>query len=145
QADFLLDLALANHRLLNAADVLVRIDSRNIHRDLKCDLVQTVNARCYVDVHADVDVVELRVHQWVDTYAANAGLERSRRDRHTLAELERRLLSIERAYLRLLQNLRCAVGVEEECRGSADGHLEISGIQVGEAVQVNLTGSTAGR
>ena len=48
-----------------------------------------------VHVHADVDVLELRIDQRVDADAADAGLERTGGHRHPVADLQRRLLLVE--------------------------------------------------
>ena len=86
-ANLVLDLALPDHGLLNAADVLVGINRRNIHGKLQRYLVGAVHMRSDVDVDANVDVVELGVDQRVDAYAADAGLERSSGHRDALANL----------------------------------------------------------
>ena len=62
-----------------------------------------------VDVDADVDVLKLRIHQRIDAHAADAGLERSRGDRDSVADFERSFLTIHRTNLRVLNQLGVAV------------------------------------
>src|SRR5208283_3849877 len=87
-ADLGFYLALADDGLADAADVLVGVHVRDVHGQLERDLVQPVHVRCDVDVDANVDVVELGVDQRVDADAADAGLERTGRDRHPLTDLQ---------------------------------------------------------
>ncbi len=68
-----------------------------------------VYVRRNIDVHTDIEILELSVDQRVNTDAANAGLERSGRDGHAFADLQRCLLVIERAHLRVLQHLRIGI------------------------------------
>ena len=75
QADFMLDFALADDGLADAADVLLASDGGNVHRNLQRDFAVGVDARRDVDVDADVEILELRVDQRVDADAADAGLE----------------------------------------------------------------------
>ena len=49
-----------------------------------------------VDVHADIQVLKLRIDQRVDADAANSRLERSGSHRNTITDLERSFLSIHR-------------------------------------------------
>ena len=84
----MLDLALPDHWLLNAANVLVGIHGRDVHRQLQRDLVGAVHVRRHIDVHADINVIELRVDQRIDSDAADARLKRSRRYRNALSNLE---------------------------------------------------------
>ena len=55
-----------------------------------------------VNIHAHIKILKLSVHQRVDADTADAGLERSRRHRHAIANFERGLLSVKRAYLWIL-------------------------------------------
>src|ERR1035438_9961779 len=88
QANLLFDLALPDHRLRNAADVLVSVNRRDIHGDFQGHLVEPVHTRCNVDVHANVNVVELSVDQRVDADSTDAGLERTGGHGYTLADLQ---------------------------------------------------------
>src|SRR5450631_1274181 len=96
-----------------------------------------------IDVHADVNVIELGVDQGIDTYAANSGLKRTGGHGNALADLQRSLLSVERANLRLLQNSGIAVGVKERRRRRGDRHLEVGRVQMCQAVQVDGARSAA--
>ena len=77
------------------------------------DFVGAMDVRRDVDVDADVDVIELRIDQRIDADAADAGLKRSGRHRHALADLQRGLLAVNGADLRLLDDLCLAVVVQE--------------------------------
>ena len=65
QPDIVLDFALADDRLLDSADVASSGDLRNVDGQLHADFAVRMHARRHVDIHADVDVLELRVHQRV--------------------------------------------------------------------------------
>src|SRR5580704_771890 len=75
QADFMLDLALADDGLADAADVLLASDSGDVHRNLQRDFAVGVDARRDVDVDTDVKILELSVDQRVDADTADARLE----------------------------------------------------------------------
>src|ERR1019366_8032740 len=137
EANLLFDLALSDHRLLNAADVLVGVNRRDIHGEFQGYLVEPVHVRCDVDIYADVNIVELSVNQRVDADAADAGLERTAGHGYTLADLQRSLLTIRGTDLRLLDELAAAVTHQEIRRGGRDRHLEVRGVQVGETIQVD--------
>ncbi len=62
-----------------------------------------------VDVDADVQILELGIDQRVNTDAANAGLERAGGYRDAVADLQRSLLAIQGADLRVLDELHIAV------------------------------------
>ena len=139
-ANFVLDLALPDDWLLNAADILVRIHGRDVHRQLQRHFVSSVNMRRDIDIHADVNVIELRVDQRIDADATDSGLKRAGRHRNTLADLQRSLLSVKGTYLWLLQDLGIAVGIQEVGGRRRNRDLKIGGIQVRQAVQVDGTG-----
>ena len=94
-----------------------------------------VHVRRDVDVHADIEVLKLRIDQRVDADAADAGLERSGGDRHALADLERGLLIIEGANLRILNQLGVAVAHHRRQVRRRNRDLEIGRVQVAQGVQ----------
>ena len=144
QANFMLNFALPNDRLCDPANISVSGDRGNIHHHLQRDFPA---ARMYVgrniNVNAYVEVLELRVHQGIDAHSADARLERPRRDRNTVTDLQRCLLPVQSANLRVLNQLSAAIG--EEClqRSLRNGDLEICGIEVRKTVQIDA--SVAGR
>ncbi len=113
-------------------------------RDLQRDFAVGVHVRRNVDIDADVEILELRIHQRVDADAANAGLERSGGNRHAVADLQRGLLPIQRANLRILNQF--GVAVAHHCRqvGGGNRDLEVGGVEVAQSVQVDASSSGAG-
>ena len=109
EADFVFDLALPDDGLADAANVLLACDRGNIHQNLESDFAIGMNVRSDVDVHADVEILELRVDQRVDADAADARLERSSGDGNPVTNFQRSFLSIESANLRILNQLGVAV------------------------------------
>ena len=87
QADFVFNLALSNHRLIDATDAHVRCHRRDVHRQLQTDFPPRMHPRRDVDVYADIEVLKLSIDQRVDTDSANARLERSCRHRHAVTDL----------------------------------------------------------
>ena len=97
-----------------------------------------MNVGSDVDVYADVDVLELRIDQRVDTDAADAGLKRSGRNRNAVADLERGLLPVESANLRILDELGVAVVHHRRKIGGGNGDLEVGGVQVAQVFRLML-------
>ena len=81
-----------------------------------------------VDIHAHVEILELRIHERVDAHAADARLERSGRDRHAVADLERGFLPVESANLRILNEFGVAVIHDRRQVGGGNRNLEIRGV-----------------
>src|SRR5271166_810196 len=144
-ADLMVNLSLTDDRLLNATDVHVGVDGGNVHRDFQRDLIGSMTVRRHINVHANVDVVELCINQRIDADAADAGLERSGSYRHALPDLERGLLAVQSTNLRLLQDLCITVVVQERRRRRGDGYLKVSGIEVRKAVEVDRARRASGR
>ena len=109
QSNFVLDLALPNDWLADAADVGCAGHGRNIHDDLQRHLAVGVDLGRDVDVHADIEILKLCIDQRVDADAADAGLEGTSRHRDAIADLERSFLAVDRANLRLLNELGAGV------------------------------------
>ena len=62
QANLMIDLALADDRLIDSSDgdgVRLRGD---VHRHLQRDIAVQVHSRLNINVHANIEVLELRVH-----------------------------------------------------------------------------------
>src|SRR5215472_10026988 len=133
----MLDLALTDRRLTDAADVRTSRHRRNIQADLQRDFASRVHVRRHVNVYAHVDILKLSIHQWVDAYATNSWLERTGRYRHPVANLQRRLLPIQRADLRVLDHLRLAVAHQGGGGNGRNCDGKVRGIQVPDPVQVD--------
>src|SRR5208337_303286 len=144
-ADLMVNLSLTDDRLLNATDVHVGVDGGNVHRNFQRDLIGSMNVRRHINVHANVDVVELCIDQRIDSDAADARLERSGGYRHPLPDLERGLLAVQSANLRLLQDLGAAVVVQERSSRRRYGHLKVGGIEVGQGVEIDGARRASGR
>ena len=144
EANFVFDLALANDRLADPADIRLPGHRGNIHRDFQSDFAAGVHLGGDIDIYADVEILKLRVYQGVNTDAADAGLERASSHRHAIADLERCLLSIDGANLRVLNQL--GGGVTEQRRGCRrrDGDRKVSRVQVAQPVQVDLIRGSRG-
>src|SRR6201987_648034 len=136
QANLVLDLALPDDRLVDAPNIPGTGHGRNIQRHFQGDFSARVYVRGDVDVHAHIQVLKLSITEKIYPHATHAGLERARRDRHAIADLQRRLLPIQGAYLRILQQFR--IGVAEQIGGCkrAYRNCEISRIQITDPVQV---------
>src|SRR5579872_383059 len=102
QANVLLDFSLTDNRLADAADAGLAGHRRDVHRNLQRDLTAGMHVRRDVDVYPYVKVLKLRIDQRVNADAADSRLKRSSSNRHAVADLERRFLSIQRAYLGIL-------------------------------------------
>ena len=84
-------------------------------------------------------ILELRVDERVDADAANAGLERSGRDRDPVANLQRSLLAVKRANLGILNQLRVALAHYSGQIGRRNRDLEIGRVQVAQRVQADAS------
>ena len=82
------------------------------------------------DIHADVEVLELSIHQRVDADAADAGLERSGGNRDAVTDFEGGFLAIESTNLRILNQFGVAVAHDSGQIRRRDRNLEIGGVQV---------------
>jgi hypothetical protein len=80
----------------------------------------------YVNVYADVEILKLGVHQWVDANTTNARLKGPGRYRHAITDFQRSFLAIHGANLRLLQELSIAVRHQRD-----GGRLRNDDVEVG--------------
>ncbi len=130
QAGLVLNVALADLGLAEAANVHRSGDRRDLQRHLQRHFVVGMNIGRDVDIYAYIEVLELSIHR-----AAKAALERSRGDRHAVADLERRLLAVHHANLGSLNDLGVAVGGQQGEGDAWDGHREVAGMQAGERIE----------
>src|SRR6185437_9110985 len=77
QADLVLDLLLPDHRLLNSADIDGVGFRRNVHRDFQRNVAVEMDGWLNIDVHTNVQILELRIDQGINSDAADAGLKGS--------------------------------------------------------------------
>src|SRR5215467_2601155 len=136
QANVVLDLVLTDDRLLDAADGLEAGDLRDFQRDLEADFVVGVDARRDVDVHADVDVGELCVHERIDRRGphADASLEAAGSDGHAAADIEFGWLAVDGANFGVLDDLAGRVG-KHEVGGGAGKRNGVVARAEGEALE----------
>src|SRR4029077_2008709 len=119
QPHVVLNLPLADNRLIDASDVAGASDGRNFDGKLHAHLVVRMDPGSDVNVHADVNILKLSVHQGVDhTRAAtdadsDARLKASCCHRDAIADLQGSLLSIGDANFRILNDARLVVGENE--------------------------------
>ena len=84
----MLNFSLPDDWLADAADVRLSCHRGDIHGDLESDFSPSVDLGSDVNIDADVQVLKLRVHQRIDTDSADAGLERTRRNRDAITNLQ---------------------------------------------------------
>src|SRR5688572_9186381 len=118
QADFtvthayrVVHLALSNDRLADAAQIDISRNARDIQIGFERDIAIVVNARYDLHVDAHIDELELRIHQRVDTHAADAGLEATGCGGLALADFQSGLYIVHRPELGRLQH--SGVGIAE--------------------------------
>src|SRR5690242_10071797 len=105
-----------------------------------------MNVRRNVDVHADVEILELRVHAQRAHASADAErrAERSGSHGNAVADFEAGFNAVGSANLRILQNL--AVGIAEQQlrvqRINADG--VVRGIQVLKVIEIQAAAAAGG-
>ena len=61
-----------------------------------------MDAAQHFDIHADIDILKLRVDEGIDAHTAHAWLETTRRRGFALADIQTRLHIIDGAHLRRL-------------------------------------------
>src|ERR1700704_1742381 len=88
QANFVLDFALTDDGLRDAANIAVSGYGGNVHHHLERDFATGVDVRRDIDVDADIEVLELGVDERVDADAADTGLERTSGHGHPVADFE---------------------------------------------------------
>ena len=131
----MLDAVLPDDRLVDAADVLETHHRGNLEQNLHAHFVVGMNVRSHVDVDADIDVIELRIDQRVDADSADARLKRTGGHGHALTDLERRLLAVDGADLRLLDDLGAAVVQQELHARGRNADREIARVKIRQVVE----------
>src|SRR4029077_5477445 len=113
EPNVMFDAALADNPLVDHANICGSSLRGDHHVDFQADFAVWVNARGDVYVHADVQVLKLRVHQRIDYSGAragrtdsNSGLKTTGRHGNTVADFEFGGLSIDHANFRVIENLR---------------------------------------
>src|SRR5262249_8092459 len=125
----------------DAAQVHLTGDARDIQLDVHGDFAVIVHARVDLHIHADVNVIELRIDQRVDADAADAGLEAAGGGGLAVADLELGWDVIDRAELRALENLRGGVAEHGLQERVGDGGGEVG---AGDASEVGERDEGAG-
>ena len=83
----MLDAALANNWLCNSADVFRTSDRGDLQYHLQGDFAVGMNVRNNVNVHADIQILELSADQRTNAASANnARLERATGYRYAVAD-----------------------------------------------------------
>ena len=136
------DGALADDRLRNAADGHITCMRRDFHLQFQADIAIRMHMRSHIDIHADIQVGELRIHQWADARRGSscqpkAGRKTARGDRYAVPNLQFGGLAVNRANFRVLDNLRVCVGQNGVRCKARQGSDVVVGIQVAELVQTD--------
>jgi len=134
QAGFMLDAALADNRLADAADILRSTDRGDFECHLQSHFALGVNTRSDIDVDADVEILELSIDQCADTTEPAGGAEGTGRDRNTISDLQRGFLVVEGANLRILNQLGVAITHQVRQRRAGNADLEIVRSQITKRV-----------
>src|SRR5438309_545692 len=96
-----------------------------------------MDARRNVDVDAHIEILKLGVDQRIDADSADSGLERTGCYGHAIADLQRGLLPVQRPNLRVLDDLGVAVAHNGRRGNARNADVEIGGVQIANAVQVD--------
>ena len=115
----MLDAALADDGLCDSANRLRTGYGGDLQRHLQGDFAVGMNVRSNIDVHADIQILELSADQGTNAASTNdAGLERAGGDRYTVADPQCGLLVIQSSDLGVLQELGVAIARQERERTS---------------------------
>jgi hypothetical protein len=131
----LIDHALADDGLGDAADGLGSALGRDLDLDFEGDVVVVVDAGRHFDVHADILVLELGIDQRADQRRGCAGLIGTCGDGDPRADLHGGFLRVGGADARALQDLGVVVGEQQIQRGRPYGDGKVSGVEMGEIVE----------
>src|SRR5207302_1562464 len=104
QPDFVLNLAVCEHRLRHTANVPVSGESTYLNLDRHRDLVVEEHSRRYIQVYADID--KLEVDNRRSSRSNERGLKASGRDRDLRSNSNLSELAIRRAHARVLDQPR---------------------------------------
>src|SRR5260221_1273181 len=94
-------------------------------------------SRGYFDVGAKWEDLKRGSNKGVDTDTANTRLEWPCRHGHTIADLQRCLLPVQRTDLRILDDLGVTVAEQRRRRSLVNRNLEVGRIQIGKGIQVD--------
>src|SRR6185437_15840208 len=106
QLNRLIDNALSDDGLGDTRDRYSTLLRRDLDLHLQADLIVIVNRRRHIDVHADIDVGELRLHADAGNAGRDSGVVRTRGDRNSLPHLELSPLTIGSPNAWVLQDVR---------------------------------------
>ncbi len=144
-ADVLLQVLVGDNGLIDAAQIAVAGNVRDDDVELHRNVAVVVDRRLHFDVHADIDVGELRADQRADTGGCDACAwrEGACRDGNLGPDLEHCLFTVDGANLRVLEHAGVGVGEQHVQCGRADRDAEIGGVQVAKIVQREGSGARA--
>src|SRR5579872_3496684 len=137
----MVDLALADDRLRNPADVGRAGFRGDVHRHLQCHVAVEVYRGLYIDVHADIEILKLCIYQRVDAYSADSRLERSGSDGNTRSNLQAGFLSVGSADFRVLQQFRIGVAEQGIQLGLWNTHREIRSVKIPKGIEREAIGA----
>src|SRR5436190_14513870 len=98
-----------------------------------------MHTRSNVDIHTDVEILELRIYERIDSHTTDTGLERSCCHRNAVADFEGRFQAIRCANLWVLQQLAVAVRKQKVERCLRNRDLKIIGVEILEIIQAKRT------
>src|SRR5712664_2532699 len=110
-----------------------------------------MHARCKVDIHANIQVRELRIHEGTNAasdspgdsaYAAYAGRKTASGDWDAIADAQFRGLAVQRTNFRVLDNFRVGVTEDGVRRQARQGNDVIGRIQVSQRVQIDIVSAS---
>src|SRR5258706_9229659 len=125
QANVVLNFALADDRLLDTTDGGASGHGGDFYRNLQANLMVGMDARGDVCINADVDVLELCVHEGIDADGASS-LEAAGGDGDAVADAHLCGLTIDGWQFRILNDAGCAVGHKRVDGRSGQSNLVIS-------------------
>src|SRR5215471_17255481 len=135
---------LTDDRLGDTADCRRAVLRRNFYFHFETDVAVIVDRRLHLYVHANIDVLELRVHKRTGRRSSCGG-KRSGRNRDSLADLQRSLLSIGRAQARILQYLRVTVRQQHVGNCRTDSEREVLRSQIGKVIECQRSAGCSAR
>ncbi len=136
QADVVLNFALADNRLLDPSDRRSASDRGNLHLHFQAHFMVGVHARRHVQVHADIDVRELRVYKRIHESRSacrthpDTRLEATCSNRDTITDIQLGRLPLDRANLGVLNDLRVGIGQHRVGRRTRQVHAVILGAEM---------------
>src|SRR5215475_11774670 len=122
----MLDLALANDRLLDAANGGCSRDGRYFDGYFHAHFSARMDPRRNVNVHADIYIGELRVYERING-SSRASLKTSGGDRYAVTNTELGWLSVNGTKLGILDDVRCAVRGQRVQGSSGQGNTVVCG------------------